>query len=172
MVDTPYIVPFKFERVHVCFICTSCPAAFVPPIIDAGVPSDIPLEIDRENFLGKIGSTLHVVEGQSATIPCEIFAGTGEPEGSVDYAWYYMGMQIMNGTKFMITVAEDKRSSTLMVNNFMRADNGQITCKAFNHAGQSEASSDVFGECYTHTHAHTHTHGHTHTNTLEITVHV
>ena len=65
----------------------------------------------------------------------------------------------MNGTKFMITVADDKRSSTLMVNSFTPADNGQITCKAFNPAGQDQASSDVFGECYTPcTHTHTHTH--------------
>ena len=76
----------------------------------------------------------------------------------MDYAWYYMGMPIMNGTKFMITVADDKHSSTLMVNSLTPADNGQITCKAFNPAGQDQASSDVFGECYTPcTHTHTHT---------------
>ena len=67
---------------------------------------------------------------------------------SVDYAWYYMGRQITNGTKFMIRVAESRRSSTLTVNNVERADNGQFTCVAFNPAGQSQATSELLGECY------------------------
>ena len=104
---------------RVCVVTSvSCPIAFVPPIIDAGTPSDLPLEIDRENMNEKIGSTLHVVQGQSAMIQCSIFADTGLPIDSVDYTWYYMGMQITNGSKFMITVDDSRRSSTLMVNSF------------------------------------------------------
>ena len=141
--------------------CVSCPVAFVPPIIDAGTPSDLPLEIDRENMNEKIGSTFHVVQGHSAMIQCSIFADTGLPIDSVDYTWYYMGMQITNGSKFIITVDDSRRSSTLMVNDFQRADNGQFTCVAFNPAGQSQESTEVFGECYTNMDTHTHTHRHT-----------
>ena len=145
----------------------------MPPVIDAGTPSDLPLEIDRENMNEKIGSTLHIVQGQSAMIQCSIFAGTGLPIDSVDYTWYYMGMQITNGSKFMITVDDSRRSSTLMMNNFQRADNGQFTCVAFNPAGQSQESTEVFGECSTymdiHMQTHTHTYTLTHTNTHTVT---
>ena len=158
------MVLFTSERV--CVVTSvSCHVAFVPPIIDAGMPSDLPLEIDRENMNEKIGSTLHIVQGQSAMIQCSIFADTGLPIDSVDYTWYYMGMQITNGSKFMITVDDSRRSSTLMVNNFQRADNGQLTCVAFNPAGQSQESTEVFGECYTYMDLHMQTHIHTHTHT-------
>lgn len=167
-----HVVLFTSERV--CVVTSvSCPVAFVPPIIDAGTPSDLPSEIDREPMTEKIGSTLRIVQGQSAMIQCSIFAGTGLPIDSVDYTWYYMGMQITNGSKFSITVDDSRRSSTLMVNNFERADNGQFTCVAFNPAGQSQVSTEVFGECYTYmdTRADTHTYTphtytpHTHTVT-------
>ena len=155
-----------FDITRCCSHLPSCPvASFVPPIIDAGTPSDLPLEIDRENMNEKIGSTLRVVQGRSAMILCPIFADTGLPIDSVDYTWYYMGMQITNGSKFMITVDDSRRSSTLMVNDFQRADNGQFTCVAFNPAGQSQASTEVFGECYTYMDTHMHTHTHTHTVT-------
>ena len=156
---------------RVCVVTSvSCHVAFVPPIIDAGTPSDLPLEIDRENMNEKIGSTLHIVQGQSAMIQCSIFADTGLPIDSVNYTWYYMGMQITNGSTFMITVDDSRRSSTLMVNDLQRADNGQVTCVAFNPAGQSQASTEVFGECYTYmnthmqTRTHTYTHARTHTH--------
>ena len=152
---------------RVCVVTSvSCHVAFVPPIIDAGMPSDLPLEIDRENMNEKIGSTLHIVQGQSAMIQCSIFADTGLPIDSVDYTWYYMGMQITNGSKFMITVDDSRRSSTLMVNNFQRADNGQFTCVAFNPAGQSQESTEVFGECYTYMDIIMQTRTHTCTHTL------
>ena len=160
-----HMVLFTSERV--CVVTSvSCRVAFVPPIIDAGMPSDLPLEIDRENMNEKIGSTLHIVQGQSAMIQCSIFADTGLPIDSVDYTWYYMGMQITNGSKFMITVDDSRRSSTLMVNNFQRADNGQFTCVAFNPAGQSQESTEVFGECYTYMDIIMQTRTHTCTHTL------
>ena len=132
-------------------------------MIDAGQPSGLPLKIDREDLSVKIGSTLHIMRRQNATIQCEIFNDTGLPPDSVDYAWYYMGRQITNETKFMIMVDQSRRSSTLMANDLERADNGQFTCVAFNPAGHSQATSEVIGECYTHAHTHTHTYTHTHT---------
>lgn len=128
--------------------CASFSLAFVAPIIDKGEATGIPATINRDDKLEKIGATVHIVQGASATIDCSVFDGTGLPLNSVEYAWFYNGMRIVMGEKFSYTVADDLRSTTLTVNNLMRTDNGMITCEAFNPAGSSQATSEVFGECY------------------------